>query len=86
MQVSQLLASRNFQRHSGPVLESLSLQPDNETCFNFDASPEAYPVRPSSCLAQRDWRLPVLVVILPKTCLHRPVSSTGITWHTMLCP
>ena len=50
MQVSQLLASRNFQRHSGPVLESLSLQPDNGTCFNFDASPEAYPVRPSSCL------------------------------------
>lgn len=44
LQVSQLLTARNFQKYSGPVLESLSMQQHSFRCFDFTAVPEAYPV------------------------------------------
>jgi hypothetical protein len=47
LQVSQLLTACMFQQYSGPVLEVLSLQPQDSYCFDFAAPPEAYPV---SCM------------------------------------
>jgi hypothetical protein len=44
LQVSQLLTAPDFQIHSGPVLQSLSLQQRSHCCFEFTAGPEAYPV------------------------------------------
>lgn len=45
VQVSDLIAAKQFQTHSGPVLETLSLQNYGYDCFDFAAPPAAYPVR-----------------------------------------
>lgn len=44
LQVSRLLTARNFQRHSGPLLESLSLQQQSYGCFKLTAESGTYPV------------------------------------------
>jgi hypothetical protein len=43
-QVSQLLATPNFQEHSGEMLDSLSMEDEANHCFDCAALPEAYPV------------------------------------------
>jgi hypothetical protein len=51
-QVSELLAASNFQRHSGPTLESLTmhlLDDGSGGCFDFSAPPKTYPVGRLPC-------------------------------------
>jgi hypothetical protein len=49
LQISHLLTASSFQRYSGPVLESLTMQEWGYSGFDFAAPPEIYPV---SCISR----------------------------------
>lgn len=71
VQVSDLIAAKQFQKHSGPVLETLSLRHYGHDCFDFAAPPEAYPVRCGSCQTAR--LLPIVAqatLTLHAACAH----------------
>jgi hypothetical protein len=77
LQVSDLIAAKRFQAHSGPVLETLSIQNYGYDCFDFAAPPAAYPVRCDSCQLATVGLL--LVVTMATLTLH---ASAFVRMHT----
>jgi hypothetical protein len=68
LQITQLLATRNFQCVSGPVLQHVAME--NRGYFGFTAPPDAFPV----CYAFVDSLL-MMLILMYSSQVHIPADK-----------